>query len=471
MVFDIFQLQTIRAVSQRIKESPGQQAALSAEEASDTVPLSYSQERYITIDTANANDINHNLGVGMLLRGPLNLDALKEAVSLTIEAQPVLRSVFYTFPGEQGLRLLPVKKTPRLEEVVLNLGNKEKHDFGDVFEVVRQEMLKPFNLLKGPLFRPRYLRLSSVETLLFYSVHHAIFDAWSEKILHTTLEKFYNAISENKAYEKAEVPFGLSARYQRWFVGTKEGKRQLAFWLDKLTRFEQDSGFPSSNGCFSHGERILKVETEIADAVPRTIADLQTTKFSFFLSIYLLALRLNWGIERQIIGCPTLKRAGAKMELEINNVADTSLFCISTARCSTFRDIVKRVQGEVKEVLMNEDITHPYLMENLQPQFGKNYKPIYNFRFAYQYEGSYLPSLKNLVAQGVGIKMGSGGSTRHLSLYVVESSNNFMAKLNYNAALFSEADADEFGQKYLEVLAAVTYDPSVKIDHILATHK
>jgi NRPS condensation-like uncharacterized protein len=68
-----------------------------------------------------------------------------------------------------------------------------------------EEVERPFDLAKGPLFRAHLLCLSTDEHLLLITIHHIVTDGWSMGILVKELTVLYEAFCKRNPSSLPEL--------------------------------------------------------------------------------------------------------------------------------------------------------------------------------------------------------------------------------------------------------------------------
>ncbi|MGW2643118.1 condensation domain-containing protein, partial [Streptomyces sp. NPDC001348] len=155
---------------------------------------SLSEEWMWTIEQSGLATSVYNIESALWLRGELNVTAVRDAFTRLVVRHPALRTRFPE--GPQG----PVRL---VEEP--GADGSVRVDF-EVIEVGREEAVTragesaaaPFDLLTGPLMRVRVFRVNAGEHLLVVTVHHMVFDGWSEGILLQEFAQVYSALAEGR---------------------------------------------------------------------------------------------------------------------------------------------------------------------------------------------------------------------------------------------------------------------------------
>ena len=74
----------------------------------------------------------------------------------------------------------PPLSVPLLTEDLQSVSESQRT--ARVLDILREERETPFDLARGPLLRLRLLRLGADHHLLVRSLHHIVFDQWSDAI-------------------------------------------------------------------------------------------------------------------------------------------------------------------------------------------------------------------------------------------------------------------------------------------------
>src|SRR5262249_35045357 len=93
------------------------------------------------------------------------------------------------------------------------------------------DLMRPFDLERGPLWRAQLLRLDADEHVLLVAMHHAISDEISVRVLIDQLARRY---AGEAAPEPLAIQYADYAAWQRTWLTGAELDRQLAYWTQHL---------------------------------------------------------------------------------------------------------------------------------------------------------------------------------------------------------------------------------------------
>jgi hypothetical protein len=193
------------------------------------VPLSHTQSRFLLHEQLSPGEDDNHVVLAYRLAGPVDLDALRLALSDVVTRHPVLRSVF-TWDDDLGAiqRALP-PDTVELTEVEAAGDNVEEL----AAAVCADWWDDPFDLEFDPPLRARAVPLPG-GLLLCLSMHHIAFDGGSESVLIGDLGAAYACRVEGR---EPDLPPALAYRSYAWWERSQLGawqEQDVPFWREVL---------------------------------------------------------------------------------------------------------------------------------------------------------------------------------------------------------------------------------------------
>ncbi|HLM44274.1 MAG TPA: condensation domain-containing protein, partial [Myxococcaceae bacterium] len=171
----------LRKLEEEAKAAQQAQAPAVARDPSQPLPLSFAQHRLWFIDRMQPGQSVYNLPALFRIEGALDVGAFTRAVEALVERHEVLRT---HFAEEKGQPVQVVSPTSKVEVPVVDLqGVPEPERASEAERLAREELMRPFDLSKGPLMRMALLRLGEREHLVVMTLHHIVFDIWSMGVL------------------------------------------------------------------------------------------------------------------------------------------------------------------------------------------------------------------------------------------------------------------------------------------------
>uniref|UniRef100_UPI003564551B non-ribosomal peptide synthetase n=1 Tax=Amycolatopsis kentuckyensis TaxID=218823 RepID=UPI003564551B len=211
----LFDAPTVAQLANTLEKAAPGEAAIPVAPPSDVIPLSPAQRRLWFLDELTGGSAEYNTGVGLRLSGPLDVDALRGALSSLCARHESLRTTF----GDGVQQIAPTGEIP--------LRTKEEPPDDDVLEA---ELSEPFDLRAGPLTRATLFPLGPGEHLLLLCQHHIVTDGRSIGVLTKELLDFYRGVTP--------PPLTLGYRdYTHWRLQSTSDD-QLGYWRETLEGIE-----------------------------------------------------------------------------------------------------------------------------------------------------------------------------------------------------------------------------------------
>src|SRR4028118_233566 len=142
------------------------------------LPLSFNQERLWSLEQLQPNTSVYNLLHCLRLKGLLNVAALEQSLLEIARRHEILRTNFGTADG-QPVQIICEDIAWKLPVIDLRALPPEQRE-ATAQKLALEDAEQPFDLATAPLWRIKLLRLGQEEYVLFRTIHHIIFDGWSD---------------------------------------------------------------------------------------------------------------------------------------------------------------------------------------------------------------------------------------------------------------------------------------------------
>ncbi|RME55840.1 MAG: non-ribosomal peptide synthetase, partial [Deltaproteobacteria bacterium] len=196
------------------------------------LPLSFAQQRLWFIEELQPGNVKSTIPGLVRIRGPLDVDLLRESLRDLCQRQESLRTAFGARGGRPFQRVVPEVEVP-LDSVDLS----EEADPDRVLHAdAERRVAHPFDLSKPPLFRVTLYRLGPAEHVLLLVMHHIVSDGWSIEIFfrETTLLYAARIRGESTHLPPLTVQYIDHAYWQRRWMQGEVLQEQLGYWKRQL---------------------------------------------------------------------------------------------------------------------------------------------------------------------------------------------------------------------------------------------
>ncbi|MCR3750886.1 non-ribosomal peptide synthase domain TIGR01720/amino acid adenylation domain-containing protein [Lentzea californiensis] len=202
------------------------------------LPLSPMQQRLWLQHRLDPTATDYNTGVGLRLRGPLDLDALRTSLDALVERHEVMRTTFEEADGH-GVQVVAAHATVPLR--VEDLSGVAPADRDDALErLCAQELTTPFDLRGGPVVRAVLARLADDDHVLLLDQHHVVTDGWSVRLQVDDLLELYRSAARRTTADLKPLPvrYGDFAAWQRDRIEDPAVASEIDHWRRVLADLE-----------------------------------------------------------------------------------------------------------------------------------------------------------------------------------------------------------------------------------------
>ena len=455
----------LRKLEEEAKAAQQAQAPAVARDPSQPLPLSFAQHRLWFIDRMQPGQSVYNLPALFRIEGALDVGAFTRAVEALVERHEVLRT---HFAEEKGQPVQVVSPTSKVEVPVVDLqGVPEPERASEAERLAREELMRPFDLSKGPLMRMALLRLSEREHLVVMTLHHIVFDIWSMGVLMRDLTELYLARVAGRSSMLPALPmqYGDYARWQREWLKGPVLEEQLAYWrkqLAGLTMLELPAdrprpAVPSFRGA-THSFVIPRARVEQLQALAQRQG---SSLFMVLLAALKVVLARRAGQADVAVGIPIAGRNRREVEGLSGFFINTLVMRTDLSGNPSFLEALRRVKETSLGAYAHQELPLEHLAAELQPERDPGHTPFYRVSFNLQNApvGSIdVPGLR-LKPQ----KAMVGMAKLDLSLHLMEGPDGLQSVWEYSTDLFDAGTIQRMAEHFERVLGQVVEAPDRKV--------
>jgi len=347
-------------------------------------PLSYGQRALWFVQRLVPESVAHNIVYAGRFRAPVDFTAYRRAFERLVDRHPVLRT---TFVEEAGQPVQCVQPAGSFEFTVEDISSWPPEQ---VETRLAAEVLRPFDLEKGPLLRAIFLRQAEDRVILLLALHHTITDMWSMAIFLHDLGEFYLAETGGSLphLRPLEDTYQAEVARQAEMVSGLKGEADWAYWRQRLSGELPALNLPADRPrppvqIGRGAAHTIRTGSELARALKDLARATQSNLFSILLSAFDILLYRYTGQTDLVIGSPkagrSRKNAGV-MGYFINPV----LLRADLSGEPTFRQLVARLTASVREDFEHDAFPYPLLVERLQPARDAGRGALFQIFFSWQ---------------------------------------------------------------------------------------
>ena len=436
---------------------------------SESLPLSYAQERLWFIDQLKPGDSAYNVPTAFRLEGNLNDAALERSINEIVRRHDVLRT---TFPSVQGKPRQEIS-ADRFETIArVDLSHMRKAERErEIGRLIKDDGTRRFDLSRGPLYRVMLVKESDNEQILFLTMHHIVTDGWSMGLFIEELSKLYQGyvLKGESPLQELEIQYADYAVWQRGWLSGRVLDTQLEYWKKQMEGAPPMLELPTDRPrpavlTFFGAYAPFKVSEEVSEGIKRLSRREGATVFMTLLGAFQVLLYRYSGQEDICVGTPIANRNRAEIEKLIGFFVNALLMRGRMGGDPSFRDIVGRVRATALEAYAHQDMPFERLVEELEPERSLSYSPLFQIVFALQNAPKGELQLEGLKLRQMEREFNV--IKYDLMLAMKESRGAMFGAMGYQSDLFDEATVNRMIGHFQQLLENIVKDADQSVSEI-----
>ena len=442
--------------------------SLQATERSGPLPLSFAQERLWFLDQLGVTGSAYNIPHAFRLSGMLNLPALERALTELVRRHESLRTRFEAVDGV-GVQVIDPAEPVQL--VVTDLSRLEARSReARAGVLIKEEAALRFDLAAECGFRAGLLQLSDDEHILLITVHHTVFDGWSQGVLFRELGTLYEAYAAKRSSPLTEpqLQYGDYAVWQRASLQEEVLEKQLAYWREQLAGAESLS-LPTDHprpavASLRGAVHSFDLPAELTRGLRELARQEGATLFMVLLAGFQAVLSRWSGQEDVVVGTPIAGRTHQEMESLVGCFANTLALRARVPGEVSFRELLRQVREAAVGAYGHQELPFEKLVAEVAPDRDLSRQPIVQVMFALQNAGAPKPRLGAITVTPV--TTAERPSLFDLTLFVYEVDQGLQVELGYATDLFEAQTAEQLAGHWQRVLQQVVADPQQRLSQL-----
>ncbi|GII04762.1 non-ribosomal peptide synthetase [Planobispora takensis] len=433
-VEDVYAARTFGGLSALVERAPRGSGGVPP--TGSPAALSPAQRRMWFVERLAPDSAAHNIAMAERVRGPLDPAALRRALTAVVTAHEVLRWRVGARDGVPEVSVAPPY------EVELPVGEASPQELAGLLEAEAQAR---FDLAAGPLLRARLIRLAPDDHVLCLTVHHLVFDGWSQDVLYRDLAAAYRG----QALEGASHGF---ADYVRW-LRVQNDSTALAWWRDHLRDaplvldLPRDRPRPPEQ-TFRGAACRAELDPATAGRIGALAAGLGATPYAVLLAAFARQLSRLSGREDLVIGAAYADRPHVAFDRLVGMCVQVLPLRLRPA--GGFDEQVTACTRELNAAIRHRDVPLTPLLESLRLPRDLSRNPITQVLFnMYNFAEARL-DLPGCASEP--LRPGLPGALFDLTMYVSERAGGYALELVYNPDLYSAERMEALLTGYVDLL-------------------
>ncbi|MBE9093174.1 amino acid adenylation domain-containing protein [Tychonema sp. LEGE 07203] len=197
------------------------------------VPATESQkEIWIAVQMGDEANCAYNESMCLRLQGNLDVESLRFSIQELVQRHEALRATFSPDGSTLCIASAIALDIPTIDLSILDDRDRESK----LAYLRREEVDRPFDLVRGPLFRSQIIKLQEQEHIIILTGHHIICDGWSWGILFPDLGAIYSArqqgLSAHLSQPESFIDYAILQEEQATSLEVIEAEN---YWLNQFS--------------------------------------------------------------------------------------------------------------------------------------------------------------------------------------------------------------------------------------------
>ncbi|HWM01436.1 MAG TPA: condensation domain-containing protein, partial [Actinophytocola sp.] len=378
-VLDFLRAPTIRQLAARLEaadpvpEQPHRPAPVDPPSQQDprverSAPASVNQARQYRLTKAADHPSVVTIAQRFTLRGSLDVEALRAALSALVARHPALRTRY----AEQG-RVQQVLVPEPVELPELAATESTVDDLG------REWSVRPFDLDDEPAFRPALLHVGPGHAELVLALHHGISDGMSMITIIRDLGELYRArvTGDQPDLPELTADFVDFTDWEREHLNDPATTEAVRAWAAEVRPYREIPVLPTDHPRAEQRTNAgaiwsTKLPAELSEELTTFAARHGTTPFAVTFAAFAWLLHELTGTSNAVVRCGVANRQEPRFEHVVGMFTHTSWLIAPLHGASTFADLLPRASDALWHRLALQAVPGDVLNEALGAPYDQN---------------------------------------------------------------------------------------------------
>ncbi|MEH2279461.1 MAG: amino acid adenylation domain-containing protein [Nostoc sp.] len=438
---------------------------------SENQSLSFGQERLWLLNQFGGDNTVYNMPFAFWINGSLDLYALEKSIQEIVRRHDILRTTFLSV-GAQAVPVIAPKSDLRLS--VTDLRQLPPAEQEARYQCISQdEISKPFDLAQGSLWRFQLLQFTEEKYVLLMTIHHIIYDGWSQSVFTKELSILYKDFSSGQSSSLPDLPIQYAdfAHWQRQWLTGEILQSQRSYWQQQLAGdlptlhlpFELPQAVQTSSTTYKGERQPVEFSPHLTVAL-KQLGDRQGVTLFVVLLAALNVLLYQYTQQQDIIVCST--QAGrniGKVQGLIGFFNTVVPVRTDLSGNPSFLDLVDRIHQVVLDGYQHQDMPLQLLADT--SYFA--HKRLYQVMLVLQNTPSELLTLPGVQVESQYLSNGTANFDLFLSLISLEKPvDQLTGYLEYKTELFTPSAIAKLLENFQELLANLVENPHQQLSDL-----
>ncbi|MCX4243039.1 non-ribosomal peptide synthase/polyketide synthase [Paraliomyxa miuraensis] len=435
--------------------------AARTEALTSSVPLTEAQRQlWALAQLGDEVSRAYNVPLALRLRGPLDVEALRQAINDTVNRHEALRSTVLGDGAAQRVAPPAAVDIPVVDLTTEPDDERERR----VTEWLEHQRSATIDLTRGPLFRVGLIAVGREEHVLGLVAHHIAIDGLSLAVVAEEIAAAYVA-RRNREPPREDAPLQFR-EHVRWLERAHEDpvmQTHEQYWLERLAGPLPILDLPSGGSrppVMSHrgGHIDVTIGAELTTRLERLGRKHHCTLFMTLVAAYTLWLHRLTGQDDIIVGVPLAGRGLPGSEGLVGYCVNLVPLRSRLAATETFTDHLTAIRNELLDAFEHGDYPFARLIKRLNPPRDASRPLVVQTTF----NMDRITSVPEMGEIDVTLEPTPTSYEKYdLSTNVIAVDDELRVEVGFNADLFDAATIRRFVGHFETLLDVIVEEPEV----------
>ncbi|MCH9648350.1 MAG: amino acid adenylation domain-containing protein [Deltaproteobacteria bacterium] len=431
--------------------------------------LSFAQERMWFLFQLDPEGIAYNLPAAVRMVGDLDVGALSRTYGEVVRRHEILRT---RFVEQKGVPLQLPAELERAELPLVDLSGLDRESKeGLALNLAKAAGRRPFDLVRGEVFRNLLLRVEEQQHVWVSVCHHIVTDGWSGGINVQEIAALYPALVAGRPSPLKALPFQYAdfAHWQRQWLQGERLEALLEFWRGRLGGQPELLELPTDRPRGEPGGELRPspagraafiVSGEVISSLQRLAQKRDCSLFmTLMAALKVLFYRYTEAVDISV-GTPVASRHVAGTEKLLGLFINTLVLRTDLGGGLSFEALLERERQVCLEAFAHQDLPFDKLVEVLQPEPASAGRELVRTLMAFNHEPLPQPSLPGLDLEILDLADREDQAMFDLAFGLTDAGHGLEGSVQYNSALFDDTTIHRWMGNFGRLLASISEGPS-----------
>lgn len=412
----------------------------------------------------------YNESITIYRKGPLDFRVLESCIAEIVRRHETWRTTFDVEDGQPVQVIHPAPRSfslPILDLRALPVCEREV----EAARRAGEDVVRPFDLKQGPLFRLVLIRLDEDDYRLYLAIHQIIVDGVSAyQVLLPELVSLYEAFSKGQSSPLPDLPtqYVDFACWQRNWLTGEVLAAQLAYWRAQL------DGAPTlawgsqrarpARQTFRGRIQPFALPQQLSKQAREFSRRQGVTLFATLLANFYALLHNDTNQSDIVVGTVSPSgRSWSELAPLMGYFLNPVSLRVDLSGNPTIRDLLLRVQRSSAGALSHDDVPFEYLVATLKPEIDSSRNPFFQVAASLEPAMPAIDASWNLTP----MDLESGGGRWDLYLVWDDRPGGIIGRAQYNPDILAPADVDQLIRQQELLLRRMLSDPTKRLSELV----